>query len=202
LLGRPRFSGIPREFWTEIQYFAPGMDQFVNHIARKPSGSVKCVQEKIMFSQAGSELRRIDLFNGGGRAEWGSKIRELRAGLDALEADMEQSPRKAEPIKQVRALIRARAQRQGFFGTGLFADPAWDILLELYACELSQHRISVSKLCFAVGVPTTTVIRWLALLERHGLIQRDEDLMDRRRVWVSLTGAGLEKMQGYFHSLG
>jgi DNA-binding MarR family transcriptional regulator len=150
-----------------------------------------------MYSQAG----RIDLFNGGGRAEWGSKIRDLRAGLDALEADIEQPRRNAEPLKFVRAVIRARAQRQGFFGTDLFADPAWDVLLELYACELAQHRISVSKLCFAVGVPTTTVIRWLALLDRHGLVQRDEDLMDRRRVWVSLSAAGLEKMQNYFQSL-
>jgi DNA-binding MarR family transcriptional regulator len=155
-----------------------------------------------MYSQASTELQHIDLFNGGGRAEWGSKIRDLRAGLDALEADMVQSPRNdAEPLKHVRAVIRARAQRQRFFGVDLFADPAWDVLLELYACELAQQRVSVSKLCFAVGVPATTVLRWLAILERQGLTQRSDDFRDRRRVWVSLSATGLEKMQVYFDSL-
>jgi DNA-binding MarR family transcriptional regulator len=154
-----------------------------------------------MYSSSSNGLQHIDLFNGGGRAEWGSKIRDLRAGLDALEADMAQSPSDAQPIEHVRAVVRARAQRQRFFGADLFADPAWDILLELYACELAQHRISVSKLCFAITVPTTTVLRWLALLDRQGLIQRDDDFRDRRRVWVSLSPAGLEKMQDYFVSL-
>jgi DNA-binding MarR family transcriptional regulator len=130
-----------------------------------------------------------------------AKFQELRAGLDALQADMTRSPTALSPPKDVHDLIRARAQRQHFFGGDLFADPAWDILLELYACELSQQRVSVSKLCFAVSVPTTTVLRWLALLERRSLIQRHDDPMDGRRVWVSLSSTGLDNVERYFDSL-
>jgi hypothetical protein len=35
--------------------------------------------------------------------------------------------------KDVRALLKMRRNRDRFFGADMFADPAWDILLELYA---------------------------------------------------------------------
>src|SRR4051812_38081914 len=35
----------------------------------------------------------------------------------------------------VRRLLKSRAQRERYFGRGVFADPAWDMLLELFACE-------------------------------------------------------------------
>ena len=154
-----------------------------------------------MDDQACIQQHRFDRSNGQGQTPWSSRFEELRAGLEALQAEITQSPTTLVPPKDIRAFIRARAQRQRFFGADLFADPAWDILLELYACELSQQRVSVSKLCFAVSVPTTTVLRWLALLERQGLIRRDDDPMDRRRVWVSLSSTGLDKMERYFDSL-
>jgi DNA-binding MarR family transcriptional regulator len=154
-----------------------------------------------MYQSAIAKLHRTELVNTHGQSEWRMRIRELREGLEAIEAEMTGAPRTAAAIRDARAFIRARAQRKKFFDADLFSDPAWDILLELYASEMSQHRISVSKLCFAVNVPTTTVLRWLALLERQGLVVRQPDPMDGRRVWVSISPAGLEKMEGYFDSL-
>jgi hypothetical protein len=43
--------------------------------------------------------------------------------------------------------------REQFFGPDLFADPAWDILLDLYAARLEQQRVAVSSLCIAAAVP-------------------------------------------------
>jgi hypothetical protein len=43
----------------------------------------------------------------------------------------------------VRRIISARASRRQFFSADLFADPAWDIMLELYALQCEQRRISV-----------------------------------------------------------
>ncbi len=87
------------------------------------------------------------------------------------------------------------------FAPELFADPAWDMLLELYALHLEQRRVSVSSLCIAAYVPPTTALRWVAKLEEEGLASRTEDATDGRRTWIELSEEGIERMQRYFETL-
>ena len=79
------------------------------------------------------------------------------------------------------ALNEARQQRGRFFNSNLFADPAWDMLLELYGASLTERRLTVSRLAERSGVPSTTALRWIATLETEGLIDRQNDRFDRRR---------------------
>lgn len=104
-------------------------------------------------------------------------------------------------VQRVASAVRARGERNAYFGSDLFSDPAWDILLELYLSELLQRPISVSKVAMATTVPSTTVIRWLAALEDKGLVIRQSDNLDGRRVWVSLSEAGSLAMRAYFEAL-
>lgn len=99
------------------------------------------------------------------------------------------------------AILDARRRRADFFSPGLFADPAWDMLLALYNLELNQQSISVSKLCMSAGVPLTTALRWIAKLESDGLVRREDDPLDGRRSWVELTDAGSCAMRGYFSEI-
>lgn len=103
--------------------------------------------------------------------------------------------------KSARRVIAARAARRRFLPIELFADPAWDILLELYALECEQRRTSVSKLCIAAAVPATTALRWIDKLHAEQLIIRSADPLDARRVWVSLSKAGWSAMKRYFDDL-
>lgn len=98
----------------------------------------------------------------------------------------------------VRRVQKARKIRATFFGEDLFGDPAWDILLELYSCELGQQRISVSSASAAADVPATTALRWMAVLEEKNLVAREKDPLDGRRVWISLTSHGRLLMDRYF----
>jgi DNA-binding MarR family transcriptional regulator len=82
----------------------------------------------------------------------------------------------------------------------MFSDPAWDILLELYIAEWEQRRLSITALSDRSGVAGTTVLRWLELFEREGLISKRCDPLDRRRVYVSLSALGIRAMQAYFDS--
>lgn len=102
----------------------------------------------------------------------------------------------------VRRVIAARAARRNHFEGDLFADPAWDILLELYALRREQRRISVSKLCIAAAVPTTTALRWLDKLHADGLVLREDDPCDGRRVWVALSDKGAKALEGYLQDIG
>lgn len=69
----------------------------------------------------------------------------------------------------------------------LFGEPAWDMLLDLYIAKHTGKRISVSSLCAAASVPATTAIRWINIMVDKGLVSRDDDRTDGRRVFIELT---------------
>ena len=104
--------------------------------------------------------------------------------------------------RRIRALIRKRQARARFFEAELFADPAWDILLDLTAARAEGRRVSVTSLCIASGVPPTTALRWIAQMTRQGLLRREEDLVDRRRAFIALSGSAVEAMARYFDATG
>ena len=88
---------------------------------------------------------------------------------------------------RVLSILRARRLRERLFDSDLFADPAWDMLLELYAAKLEDVRITVSKLAAAAAVPASTALRWMKLLEARAVIQRIPDRLDDRRTFIELT---------------
>jgi DNA-binding MarR family transcriptional regulator len=98
----------------------------------------------------------------------------------------------------IQKIIDARRLRAKFFDQNLFADPAWDILLDLYRAHLAQQRICVTSVCFGAGVPVSTALRWLNALEERGLARRSQDPLDGRRFFVELTEKGAAAMAGYF----
>src|SRR3546814_8424141 len=57
--------------------------------------------------------------------------------------------------KEVRRMLRQRRMREQYFPAEMFADPAWDMLLDLYAARLDRQPVSVSSLCIAAAVPAT-----------------------------------------------
>lgn len=127
------------------------------------------------------------------------RIEQLAADLtdikEALKAQVSTTCPARADAHAIRRLIKARRLREEVFGPELFADPAWDILLEAYACQLAQQRVSVSELSQAAAVPNTTALRWLFKLESDGWIKRIEDHLDGRRFWVELTPQGLSAME-------
>jgi len=88
---------------------------------------------------------------------------------------------------RVRQYLRARRLRERLLPAELFADPAWDMLLDLYASEFERQRVSISSACIAAAVPATTALRWLTRLEELALIERQDDPHDSRRSFVRLT---------------
>ena len=102
----------------------------------------------------------------------------------------------------VRQIIRQRQARARFFDAALFADPAWDILLDLTAAHAEGARVSVTSLCIAAGVPPTTALRWITQMTESGLLQRMEDDVDRRRAFIGLAPRAAEAMIAYFAELG
>jgi DNA-binding MarR family transcriptional regulator len=98
----------------------------------------------------------------------------------------------------VRTVIRARRLRSRFFDEELFADPAWDMLLDLLQAEIAQHRVPVSSLCIAAAVPATTALRWIKTMTDNGLFTRRADPHDGRRVFIELAPQASIALRRYF----
>jgi hypothetical protein len=114
-------------------------------------------------------------------------------------ASGEISPLSAETVRKV---IRARRLRARYFPEELFADPAWDMLLDLLHAEIAQLRVPVSNLCIAAAVPATTALRWLKTMVNQGIFIRRADLHDGRRVFVELAPEASRALRNYFAEVG
>jgi hypothetical protein len=108
----------------------------------------------------------------------------------------------ALPVETVRGVIRARRLRARYFRDELFADPAWDMLLDLLQAEIAQLRVPVSSLCIAAAVPATTALRWLKTLVSEGIFVRRADPHDGRRVFVELAPEASQALRRYFGEIG
>ncbi len=122
-------------------------------------------------------------------------FRPAPPGLFDPIARQEAKPPKAA---DVRAIIKLRRMRDRFFDPSLFADPGWDILLDLYAAGEEGKAVSVSSLCIAAAVPPTTALRWITNMTGAGLLIRVQDPNDARRVFIELAPHVREQMQAYF----
>ena len=100
--------------------------------------------------------------------------------------------------RAVTAVIQARRLRAHFFDEELFADPAWDMMLDLFRAELCQRRIASSSLCVAAAVPATTALRWIKAMTEKGLFVRHDDPFDGRRVYIELAPDVSEALRRYF----
>jgi hypothetical protein len=93
-----------------------------------------------------------------------------------------------------RAMYNERRVRDHVADLSLFGEPAWDILLDLFASESEGKPVSISSACLAAAVPMTTALRWVARLEEERLIER-RATGDRRRINVQLTPSGRERVE-------
>jgi hypothetical protein len=97
------------------------------------------------------------------------------------------------------AAIRAWKSRGEYLPSGLFSDPAWGMLLELFHAELECRRISLAALCKASAVSRLSAIRWLEALENRDLVIRLADADGSES--VELTPNGSAAIRRYFHEV-
>lgn len=136
-----------------------------------------------------------------------NEVSRIAGALAQLSSHPDAGPR-AQPRPQadlpdvspdmVMRIIRARRLRSQFFPEDMFADPAWDMMLDLFHAELVHRRVSVSSLCVAAEVPQTTALRWLTNMVERNFFVRRSDPLDRRRVFVELAPEASHAMRRYF----
>src|SRR3546814_5506642 len=71
---------------------------------------------------------------------------ETHGGYAVEPVHVSDTPASPVTAREIRDMLRLRRLRDRFFPGDLFADPAWDMLLDLMAAHLSGQRVSVSSL--------------------------------------------------------
>lgn len=169
----------------------------------------------VATARTGTELRVADVASDQSTArlrQLSDEVSRIAATLARLSAGpatvapvIEASPKSDAPevsAEVVRTIIRARRLRARFFSEELFADPAWDMLLDLLQAEIAHLRVPVSSLCIAAAVPATTALRWLKTMVSNGLFVRRADPHDGRRVFVELAPETSIALRRYFAEVG
>jgi hypothetical protein len=117
-------------------------------------------------------------------------------------------PRLVSPIDiasrraiRAREMSRQRQLRAAFLPASLFAEPAWDMLLDLYAAHYEGKQVSVSSLCIAANVPSTTALRSIEAMTEQGCLVRRRDPNDGRRIFLTLSDVSRGSLDGYFDDL-
>jgi hypothetical protein len=140
----------------------------------------------------------------------GDRLQHIRSEVDRLAAALREiseaeqiAPERSASITPaaIRQMIWERRERERFFDADLFADPAWDMLLDLFLGDLERRSICVSSLCIAAATPPTTALRWIGNMTDAGLFERYPDPSDRRRYFLRLSDKARGAMLAYCDAL-
>lgn len=155
-------------------------DADADSLARAVEGAAEALQQHV--ADAGSRFDDTDKIEALKR-----DAERVAAALAELVAGRPTGAARPVDAARIRAHIKARRMRERFFPADLLADPGWDMMLDLAAARLEERPVSVSSLCIAANVPTTTALRWIKNLCDNGTFQRSADPGDARRAFISLS---------------
>lgn len=97
---------------------------------------------------------------------------------------------------RAREILEDRRRRQVIFNKSMFGEPAWEMLLLLYAQDSGQRQ-TVNRLIELSEGSKTTALRWIDYLETQRLIERSSHPTDRRMAFVELTEKGRGAIEVY-----
>jgi predicted transcriptional regulator len=139
------------------------------------------------------KLNRIaEAVDGLARQEPGS---ETGSAAPSCPLAMDAGPAASELSTQLSMIMSFRERRRSILDYDFFGEPAWDMLLDLTEAHMRGKDISMTSLCVASHAPQSTAFRYIQLMLNAGLIEREDDPLDRRRINLRLTKRGLASMQ-------
>jgi len=122
-------------------------------------------------------------------------LERLKSALTRREGDRNsESSVGGDALALARFVYVLRRIRDVRFGGDHFGEPAWDILLNLFIARMEGNEATVSSVGTAACVPPTTALRCITALVDDGLILRTPDAHDARRVMLTLSDTGCDRM--------
>ena len=71
------------------------------------------------------------------------------------------------------AMLEFRRTRSSILPPELFAEPAWDLLLELFIADAEGRRLTARQVCIRAGIAPSVMSHWLKHLSQSGFVTGD-----------------------------
>lgn len=107
-------------------------------------------------------------------------------------------PIERSKLDAAQAEWNARRERERLFGSSLFGDTGWDILLDLFMAREEGRDVTLSSICETASLAEPAMLRCLAMLIEEGLILRESRSPDPRGNHLKLSAQALALMCEYF----
>lgn len=112
------------------------------------------------------------------------------------------SPESGRTLRAVAERLYAeRRRRDSSFPSGLFGEPAWDLLLALLIADDDGRDLTLPEACSAARVNRKAGLAVIDRLAAAGLVRQVRARQDRRRSAVALTPAGIDRLNEYLVEL-
>lgn len=134
----------------------------------------------------------------------GSEAERRHAGRSDKHGDKKrnQLTEECQMLCAAKQILERRRLRQREFGSALFGEPAWEMLLELYVRESSGASTTTTQLQAASASPPSTSVRWLQKLQQEGLVNRRSHPVDHGTEFLELTNAARGTLERYLAAVG
>jgi DNA-binding MarR family transcriptional regulator len=118
-------------------------------------------------------------------------------GMEPVRPGAIPDPHDPDRLKNfARQIYDKRQKRIARFGSQMFGEPAWEMLLILYL-EEGGERQSQTRLADLSGAARSTAMRWIDYLVRKGLAHREDHPTDKRRNFIALSDKGRQLLELY-----
>lgn len=128
------------------------------------------------------------------REGWRQRLHDMFGLGDAVADDPHQAERRQTRLCRAEQLRAASRRRAATFGSDLFADPGFDLLLDLYIAQ--QQGDDGPRPGQLLAESSGVASHYVRVLERRGLLVRTPT-DDPRRAWLRLTEEAAEAMDEY-----
>lgn len=129
------------------------------------------------------------------------QVADMAQGLAALADKLVGQPQpapsdvaEADCVAFLESHFRIRRLRARHLPGLSLGEPAWDMLLDLSVAHYWRRETSVTSLCIAADVPSTTALRWISGMTKEGLIVRRACQRDGRRSFLAISPAIYQAM--------
>lgn len=161
----------------------------------KESEFVAAVRRALRRDLEQRQLKEIRNLQGEKATNIEAQLRYLHSTKEEINHTASSEPSDTETI--LRKVADARALRYHHFPPEFCSGAIWNMLIDLMVARLAKRPDYVSSLAVGAGVPLTTALRHLDYLSEHGMIHRQKDPSDRRRVLLWLTDEAATRMERY-----
>jgi hypothetical protein len=94
--------------------------------------------------------------------------------------------------------IESRKRRRFFVDIDTIGEPGWQIILDMFVHDFSGKSVSITSACMASGCPSSTALRYVAILENASLVERHPSKTDKRVSYLTLTRNCRIALHDYF----